>query len=63
MSQSKKTAIPAPGPSDSNAVRAMKQQLEVMNGTIGGPLAQVPSNASLAQVIVAINQIITRLNA
>lgn len=73
MSQSNKLAIPALKPGDNPALYAIKNQLEVINGTIGGrmsPLPPLATGATLAQCVVsinaciaAINQIIARLNA
>lgn len=63
MRQSPKLSIPQPRPGDPPALSAIKHQIEVMNGTIGGRLTPLPAGASLAQCVAAINAIIARLNA
>lgn len=41
----------------------MKENLEIMNGSRGNPLVQLPGTASNAEIIATINSIIARLNA
>lgn len=41
----------------------IKETLEVMNGTLSGPLDSVPETADLALVISTLNQIIERISA
>lgn len=62
----KKPAIPAVNVQDqriASLLRPIKENLEIMNGTRGGYLAELPANASLADVISKVNEIVARLNA
>ena len=62
----KKPSIPAVNVADqriASLLRPIKENIETITGTRGGPLAQLPSDADLAAVISKINAIIARLNA
>lgn len=62
----KKPGIPAVNVADqrvASLLQPMKQNIEQITGVRGGPLTQLPSDASLAEVISKINAIIVRLNA
>jgi Tfp pilus assembly protein PilO len=62
----KKPGIPAVNVADqrvASLLQPMKQNIEQLTGVRGGPLTQLPSDASLAEVISKINAIIVRLNA
>ena len=61
----KKPGIPAVNFSDptvSQAISALKENVEIMTGARGGELVTLDSSASLAQVISKINEIIAKLN-
>lgn len=61
----KKPGIPAVNFSDatvSQAISALKENVEIMTGARGGELSSLDSTATTAQIIDKINQIITRLN-
>jgi hypothetical protein len=65
VSQSPKLAIPALMPGDPAALYAIKNQLEIMNGTLGGrlsTLSSVSSTATLAQTVTALNEAIAAIN-
>ena len=62
----KKPSIPAVNVQDrriASLLQPMKQNIEQLTGVRGGALTQLPSDASLADVISKINAIIDRLNA
>lgn len=62
----KKPSIPAVNVPDLRVaalLRPMKENIESITGIRGGPLTELPSDASLAEVISRINAIIVRLNA
>lgn len=44
------------------ALGAIKQNLDVITGAAGGEVAQLPSSATLADVINTVNDIIRRIN-
>lgn len=69
----KRSAIPTPsrggrgfdGQVNDNflsVLMAMKENIELLTGQRGGKLSEVPSTASLADVIVALNKVIDRLS-
>lgn len=61
----KRTAIPDPPPSAAQMrelLMAMKENIELLTGVRGDKLTTVPTNASLAEVIVALNKVIDRLS-
>lgn len=62
----KKPSIPAVNVQDqriASLLRPMKENLEILTGTRGGLLAELPADASLSDVISRVNAIIARLNA
>jgi hypothetical protein len=62
----RKPSIPAVNVADqrvASLLRPMKQNIEAITGVFGEPLTELPSDASLEDVISKINAIITRLNA
>ena len=62
----KKPAIPGTqGVADQNIVRILqpiKENIESLTGVRGGKIATLPTDASLGQVILKINEIIGRIN-
>lgn len=61
----KRSAIPSPPPGDPamNAVlTALKENVELLTGVRGDKLSQLPSTATLANVITALNKVIDRLS-
>lgn len=62
----KKPSIPSVNVADqrvASLLRPMKENIESITGARGGPLVQLPSDATLDDVISKINAIIVRLNA
>lgn len=62
----RKPSIPAVNVADqriASLLRPMKENIESITGVRGKPLAQLPDDATLADVISTINAIIARLNA
>ena len=62
----KKPAIPSANVPDrqlASLLQPIKQNIEQITGVRGGPLDTVQSNATLADVITALNSVIERLNA
>jgi hypothetical protein len=62
----KKPAIPAITMNDQQLaaiLRPMKENVEIMTGIRGAPLAELPSNATTAEIISTLNSVIVRLNA
>jgi hypothetical protein len=62
----KKPSIPSvnlPDQRISALLRPMKENLEIMNGTRTGKLAELPATATLSDVISRVNDLINRLNA
>lgn len=62
----KKPAIPAVNVQDQTVaalLRPLKENVEILTGTRGGSLTKLNSNATLAEVISKINEVIDRLNA
>lgn len=62
----KKPSIPAINAKDGELQRvllALKENAEILNGTRGGRLEPLASNASTADLIAKVNEIIERLNA
>lgn len=62
----KKPAIPVvniPDQRVSALLRPIKENLEIINGTRTGKLAELSSDAALSDVISKVNAIIARLNA
>ena len=62
----RKPAIPAVNVPDrrvASLLQPIKQNIETLTGVRGGPLTQLPSDATLADVISKINAIIVRMNA
>lgn len=60
-----RSAIPTPPPGDPSltaVLSAMKENIELLTGTRGSKLTAVPSTASLADVITALNKVIDRLS-
>jgi hypothetical protein len=43
-------------------LRPMKENLEIITGIRDGAITQLPTDATLAQTVAKINEIITRLN-
>lgn len=56
-----KRSIPQLMPSADPALRAIKENLEVMMGQRGGRLEPLADTASLAEVIAKVNEIIAKL--
>ena len=68
MTTSRKPAIPSTQtlpPDLARIIAPIKENVEILTGVRHGtaPLSQIPTNASLNQIIAAINAIIIRLNA
>jgi hypothetical protein len=63
----RKPSIPAvvnlPDQKIASLLRPMKENLEIMNGTRTGKLAELPATATLSDVISKVNALIDRLNA
>lgn len=62
----KKPGIPSMAAVPSNLVMVlgpMKENIELLTGVRGGPLAPLSSAATNTQIIAAINTIIARLNS
>lgn len=61
----KKPGIPAVNFSDtavSQAISAMKENIEIMTGARGGELGALDNSATTSQIISKINEIVARLN-
>lgn len=61
----KKPAIPAVNFSDatvSQAISALKENVEIITGARGGELSSLDSTASTADIVSKINEIIVKLN-
>jgi hypothetical protein len=61
----KKPAIPAVNVNDQSIaalLRPLKENVEILNGVRGGSLTKLETNATLAQVISKLNDVIDRLN-
>jgi hypothetical protein len=56
-----KRAIPRPKPETDPAVAAIKENLEILFGQRGVKISDLPSTASLADVIAKVNEIIQRI--
>lgn len=62
----KKPAIPAINAKDGELQRvllALKENAEILNGTRGGGIQTLASDASSSDLIAKVNEIIERLNA
>lgn len=62
----KKPAIPAISVDDGRLgaiLRPLKENVEIMTGVRGAPLVELPSNATLTDIISTLNSVIVRLNA
>lgn len=62
----RRAAIPAIQAKDQSVhqiLQAMKENIEILNGVRGGPIATLGSDATLAQVVSKLNEVIDRLNA
>lgn len=62
----KKPAIPAVSVEDARTaalLRPIKENIEILTGQRTGPLQPLQSNATLAEVISKLNEVIARLNA
>lgn len=60
----KKPAIPAIAPNDAShiaALSALKENVEVLTGLRAGQIADLPTTATLADVIAKTNEIIDRM--
>lgn len=55
--------VPNKDPETYNLLSSLKETVEILTGARGGRLASLPSNATTAEIISKINEIITRLNA
>lgn len=61
---SKKPGIPAIGPRTvMQVLDALKQNVETLTGVRGAPLSQLKDDATTAEIVGKINEIIVRLNA
>lgn len=61
----KKPAIPSLLPIQDRSIAAvgpMKENIEILNGVREGLLTTLPTDATLAQAVAKINEIILRLN-
>ena len=61
----KKPSIPPASSSDQSvnqAILAIKENIEIMNGSRGGEIGQLGSDATTATIISKINEIIAKLN-
>lgn len=62
----KKPAIPTTlsiqDASIATILRPIKENIEIITGVREGAIAQLPTDATLAQTVAKINEIITRLN-
>jgi hypothetical protein len=62
----RKRAIPSPGQvADPHAARmlsAIKENIEVITGGVGGEINTLAASATLADVIAKVNEIIRRIN-
>lgn len=61
----KKPAIPAVTVKDqqvASLLRPMKENIEILTGQRGGSLTKLNDNATLAEVISKLNEVIDRLN-
>lgn len=62
----KKPSIPAINTDDpkvSALLRPIKENIEIISGVRGGSLTNLPTNATLSDVISKLNELINRLNA
>jgi hypothetical protein len=58
-----KPAIPSPaGSSDERVLRPVKETLDILTGARSGELAELPTTATLDDVIAKVNALINRLN-
>lgn len=62
----KKPAIPSPSavvdPAARRSLVAMKENMEIITGGVGGEIAALPSTAVDSDVIDKVNEIIRRMN-
>lgn len=61
----KKPAIPSTGGlpgAVANVLRPIKENIELLTGVRGGELEQLPTTATLDDVIAKVNEIVARLN-
>jgi hypothetical protein len=56
-------AISADDPKVAALLRPIKENIEIMNGVRTGGLTNLPTNATLSDVISKLNELINRLNA
>ncbi len=57
----KKRAIPQPTADQTEINRAVKENLEILQGLRGGTIAQLPTTATTAEIIAKLNEIVSRL--
>lgn len=59
----KKPSIPTPAATTDKAVAALKENIEVITGKRGTPIAPLSAAATQAQIIAKVNELLTLLQS